>query len=471
MEAFLDGLSAGETMTDYVRNAHTLCLSPLAVEHDSGAIFLTCNGAPMGLPGTKIILHSMSKAIEIAANGQREAMTRAELERSRYACAGDDILKMGNLDVLLKHESMVIMYGLKPSKWGIYRNGGIFCEHVIAMGGTFGAISKRELMDRGEYPAVLDTIRPRLLSVESKGTGEDERNPSFGKGKQLAREVSYLTPGERNAALIAFCFAFRKYGNAEAMLAIPSAYGGWGWKMGDALRDALIPAGFRRVIAKVFSLRGTNEAKTYVNTLYKMCGPYREDRGLPLEKATGPDKLAELEAQGWNDTMLLQLGAVEEREHIAPDSRARWVDRGRAIESRGWVPSFRLKVPLKPYWEREKTKKEGWQSAPYSLRIEQAVRLIGGTDWASGVIYEAYKASLDDLRGPWRYFHKDYKVADMLKYLPVYRDITDASSLRVRAMREFLRMHSDRRLNMLAESFGLSMSFKIPNRDLLFGTH
>jgi hypothetical protein len=121
-------------VSDYFRFAHELILQPFLLEAN-GTLDISTRGALMGLPGTKIVLHTISKSVDIAAS-RTEPMTYERLAIHTWRCAGDDIIKFGKANSLRENYYQALTYRVKPSeeKWGTYSRGGKYCEksHLLS---------------------------------------------------------------------------------------------------------------------------------------------------------------------------------------------------------------------------------------------------------------------------------------------------------------------------------------------------
>jgi len=225
-DSMWDGFTKeGETISPYFRWAHLFFLRPLHIVEDDD--YLTTAGAPMGIPGTKIALHTMGKAIDCLCHG--EERTFSELKEHRFSCAGDDIIKEDSKGKLLMHEHKARIYRLRPSvdKWGVYERGGPFCEVIVL---NHGLRDYPDSSDRTFF--VVDSARGRLMSPEYKsGHGDEDKNPTWGKLNQLDREISWMKEpfkGFRNMVAGICKHSFRDFGKLDKLFGIPSNLGGLG---------------------------------------------------------------------------------------------------------------------------------------------------------------------------------------------------------------------------------------------------
>jgi len=437
MEAFLDGLSAGNNVTDYVRNAPSLFLSPLLLKHEEEE-YLTCSGAPMGIPGVKILLHSLGKAIDKAANQQLVAYSIDELKKDTFRSAGDDIMKLGPLSVLERHKSAARdLYKVKPSadKWGTYLIGGQFCEQGVVMRAKFTVDVTH--VDRFH----VDHIRGKLLSPETKPfSGDIDTNPIFGKGAQLAKELSYLPPGKGVAEMITFLVTFREFGDCHQLAALPIEWGGFGFRVESRARHAWLGPELRRVIATIASSPGTKLAEKGLSRIRRLSQPLLYDRGEKINEED--DYFVDFLIENFSNT----LEEVEGANRWKHPPNTRYYDRIKHVLAHGYVSTRVLSSKLIPYWERSERPAKGWATAPMSLRLKRLADYFGDrleADPPEHVLQEILDRKFDVLP-PQRFIPRKCQVIN-----------TD---------------EGPEDLNVMAKGFGLSLHLLIPTKDLIFGT-
>jgi len=435
MEAFIKPFG---DVTDYIRYAPTLVLQPLQIEVD-GEVIITTQGAPMGIPGTKIILHSLGKAIECRADGRRYASPPAELKLSRYANAGDDILKPGALSVLRRHKESALFYRVKPSedKWGIYKVGGPFCEVMVHNGGVFTALANTT-----DNPFIVDAPRARLFSPETKPfSGDDDTNPTFGKASALAKELSW---SNRDVYMYTWIFLqnFRDYGSLRGIVGIPSHFGGLGLPLPPELSFEWSHPLVKHYAFNAWCHKGTPRGASLARCLRGLSSPSLFYRGEVL------DTNVEHPLSGMLPAFSLQ--EIEEAEGIYdPKGNKRLWDRIREIERRGYINLTNLynRGYLFPFWERGKRTLKGWKTAPIDYRVEQLSKKLGppqGEPPTEEEWSEVLKTPVHAYLAPLEFSKIDY-----LTYL-------DSDSGEVDS------------INLHQESNGLSMFLGVPNRSILW---
>jgi len=446
MESFLEGLAEGRRISDYVRNAHTLFLNPLLLSYD-GEEYLTCNGAPMGLPGTKILLHSLGKAIDKMAEEQSRALRPQELRLSRYANAGDDIMKPGPLSVLRRHKTSALRYKVKPSedKWGIYKVGGPYCEEMCANGGTCLSY------EQGILPFKVDSIRGRLLSSETKPkTGDEDTNPTFGKGRQLGRELEWCPPRFHALAFAWFGTNFRDFGDCRLLMAIPHAYGGFGFPMPLEERLNLIPEQVRRWIQYCWEQRGTQQSARALRGLRMLTRPLLFDRGERLEMGASFDE--DPISSVILDVIGCRLEDIESVQNIRYHSSSpRFWDRIKAVKRLGYVDSAELHRYNAPYWERKPVPTKGWATAPLSIRLRRVERFFSEVKLPEGPFNPlALEAKAHELMPPKVFFKPEQA---MIFLTP--SSLTEVAGMVTE--------------NIMRKGMGMSLNFRIPSSNILFG--
>lgn len=441
LDSFTEGLARGRPVTDYIAHAGKLVLTPLLIEYDE-EVWLTCNGAPMGLPGTKILLHSLGKAVEKRAERQDRALPYSVQRLSSYSNAGDDIAKFGPKVILRRHREACLEYKLKPSddKWGIYEVGGPFCEVMLSLGGK--ATPKPETVIAPEYPMLVEPPRARLLSPETKPrTSDDDTNPSFGKGKALGKEQTWVL--DQRVSLhssLLFIRNFREYGDQRQLAALPKLLGGYGLKLSITTKYSWLGESLRKICNLV--VKTDVKSPRYpevVSAIRRLTAPLLYDRGDPLDE--------------WEENPLVELFrdyAVETDSLLAfhevkfHTPYPRYWDKVTEIRKRNYIPLTDLARPKTPFWERPPPQR-GWGTAPFSLRLKRVEKKLGK------LLDDVKEVSLEDFE-------------ELSSRKPYY-----TNTLWLKGDMRILGDNELTPLNIRAQSFGLSMRFGLPNKDAVFG--
>jgi len=440
MESFLEGFGNG--LTSYIKYAHEFILQSYYVETTLGD-FISCRGALMGTPGTKIILHTISKAVDVMASQRAKPFDRYLLSRHGWVCAGDDIFKPGNLVELSRYKPSAILYRVKPSedKWDIYAKGGKYCERLMLNMGYFTS-------KVNEMPSVyVDFIQLRLLSPETKSrTGDEDTNPIFGKGFMLAKELEWF-PDKYKANLASWLFKtnMKDFGNSDTIFGLPRNMGGLGLTLANHdLSYSMVDPWVKKVCLHAFNARGTIEGANIVKQLSLLRRPLLYDRGEPID-------LEETKNIWVEEIINFGMGlSQEEAMKCGVPWQSRWFDQQRELKAAGWLNLTELlfQPPERiPYWDRKKPQK-GWKTAPFSLRLE------------------ALKAKMGDLHGlreptleEWIQIHntseKEFKLAPL--WIPT---------------RDLCLFNSDtgvvEAFNVSGRGSGLSLSFSVANHSVLW---
>jgi hypothetical protein len=396
----------------------------------------------MGLPGTKYLLHSLGKALEKAAEHQTTSVDWVTLSMSAYANAGDDIMKPGSLKVLRRHKKEVLNFKLVPSedKWGIYLVGGPFCEVMVALGGL---ATTKPWLHPGRKLFLQESPRPRLLSPETKPrTGDDDTNPSFGKGRALGKELTWCEPQLASLAGILFIRNFREYGDQKPLAALPYVVGGYGFPMDNETRLIWLGPILRRALAILLKAQG---AKRYrlVKAIGGLVRPLLFDRGERLNDSL-EDPLKELLLDfSWS------LEEVEAVNNITyPYPNVSYYKRAKRIEAElpHLMASYSISVPRVPLWERKPKPEKGWATAPLSLRLKRLEQFISD-DLETPELTLQQLVEFQEL--------KDYEFKEPIRYIMRDMEVYDED-----------RGHSVP-LNLSAKSGGCSLRFNVSNRDFL----
>jgi hypothetical protein len=208
MSAFYEGAGIE---SPYIRGFTNLLLSGRLVEPEG--VHTMC-GSLMGEPGTKIVLTILGKVINKAACRNPDAFrSRAELQKDRFATAGDDTIDAGPLKVLKRFKRYAQRTGLIPSpdKWGIYGTAAPYCENLICFRMQFISAYEDGFAALGGY---IDYPKIRLTSSERKPQkGEEDTNPVFGKAKMLVKMLQWCPNWYPDFKHRMFCLFLRNMRN------------------------------------------------------------------------------------------------------------------------------------------------------------------------------------------------------------------------------------------------------------------
>lgn len=412
MQSMLSEMSIGKN--DYMRTAHELILRPCILTAD-GTKYRTCRGALMGLPGTKIILHTMGKAIEMASRDLRSPKSPRELKEYPLAIAGDDTMKISkSLSELKKFIPKTEMYSLVPStdKWRYYKRGGIFCQEVFSL----------------ENDTIfVDHVPARALSKETKAKSDEDKNPIFGKAHYLSKRIEWMprfqTEGSHDQIWFVFQRNHRMYGDYSRIANLPRHLGGLGF---TKLTQDETPDEVRKVAYAAWSKRGERD-NLALRALRNLSSTLLYDRGDPISSAQHVPGSAMLTKYD-HDELVERYGIAKEL------GITRYWRQKKKIEEIGFLPLDALKSGLKPFWERKKPEK-GWNTAPLNLRIRRM----------------ADQASELELELPTDEQWSQVKSTDPREYIPrgIYFDPSE-------------RFHGIA-VNPMQKSRGLSLAWRIPN--------
>jgi hypothetical protein len=365
MQAFLEGLDIN--LTPYMRNAHKLCLTPVDIHYD-GDVWTTCKGAPMGFPGTKIILHSLAKAIEVKASGRRESYSLRDLKQHRFAVAGDDIMKLGCIAELEQHKEAARFYRVKPSedKWGIYKVGGPFCEVMVSMHGII--TSRPDLVKRS---FVIDSPRGRLFSPEGRPrTSDDDTNPIFGKGAALSKELTWFR-GNKELYHMVFRNNFVDFGKHKSLEGLPYALGGWQFYSNPEESYRLVDPRIRKLALARVMEQDSHEGARLHRRLRRLSRPTLLERGTAKSDVDVDHPLGDLIRDfSW------ELDDIIAANEISIPPQAKHWDKVKRVKANGFSSAneFLSRPHRGFYWEKEMKNKPAWQTSPPEVRIQDAVK-------------------------------------------------------------------------------------------------
>jgi hypothetical protein len=323
----------------------------------------------MGLPGTKILLHVIGKAINVAAERREIPYNYRELHQERFALAGDDMVKIGPRAKLLEHKTTALRFKMKPSlpKWGVYSVGGPYCEQMLRIPGV-ASLNPEKTKSEGIPSLKIESVRGRLLSPCTKMAADNDRNPTLGKGKALGKELTWAPPRFVFPSVCWFLTNFREYGDYRCMAALPTLYGGFGFPLPEEVQLSWISQDILGVIQLCWSHRKTPRARRIIRGLSRMSRPLLFDRGERLKdldyKDSFRDAIVDILGQRLED--LEELFQV--RYHT---DHPRYWDRVKKMRSLGYIPSTSFRPELPSYWERSTQPEKGWATAPLSERMKQ----------------------------------------------------------------------------------------------------
>jgi len=386
-------------------------------------------GALMGLPGTKIILHTLSKAIDVHAT-QRQALKPYQLRAHPWRCAGDDVVKFGNLDVLDRYYTSATTYRVKPSvdKWGTYLKGGKFCERPLRLDGYL-TTSSEDL----KHSVYQDMVPMRLLSPETKAfSGDEDTNPIFGKGFQLGKELQWYTgpPSKRDLACVIFRENFKEYGNYQLLEMLPREFGGFGLIRPE--KD-LIPEPIRKAIA-LTSNDNRTERKRGHRLLALLRRPLLLERGNPKSLTIKENPMEELFAS------FLPFEETEKVSSVEGILNLKYSHKVAALRRKGYVSidDILSRTGTTSFWEAAESKiQKGWNTATLGDRVESLRKSIRDSDSSEG-----WEHALENPTHP---------------PAPLW------------VKEEYLNILADGQvlpLNLMKRTTGLSLSMRIPNRTL-----
>jgi hypothetical protein len=406
-------------VSEYFLHAHELILQPFVL-NINGVSDIAQRGALMGLPGTKIILHTISKAIDVASS-RTSPMSPESLRSHTWRCAGDDIIRLGSLANLRAYKPSAVRYRVKPSddKWGVYLKGGKYCERAIFLDGI---ASTRDL----HLSAYQDIIPTRLLSPETKTrTGDDDVNPTFGKGHALAKEMEwYSGPDEKKSkALGLFIENFREYGDMRATMFVPRHLGGLGLSLELESSFMYTHETIKKCAHLAYAERRTTKGNLALRALQSLRTPVLFYRGEPRPLQPVDDSLGELLLE-----FLPGADTQTTAENLGLDPNLRFYRKCESIKKLGYVNITEvLSTPqgeLPTFWElASKKQKPGWKTAPLSARvklIESTLPELGGMPPVTKERWSEILAEPDDLRPePFWVHHSHVSIATEEGILPL----------------------------------------------------
>jgi hypothetical protein len=369
MENFLQGL--GVRSPYIVGYFKFLCQPVLLDEHTYGF-----QGIPMGTPGSKIVLHIIGKVMSHMAKGHEKAQTFEELKRNTLAIAGDDVVDLCNQETAKRYPRCARILRMKPSamKTGGYRFGGPYCEVAIRRGNFSWRTASND-----PNSALVDTVRARLLSKETKqGHGDEDRNPVFGKAQQLFKELEWCPeyyPGMKSRVRVLFARAFRLYLKKDVHVLLRPSIGGLGVWSDPATEWPVIystlPEYLKGILGMV-SHATKDEVALYnraLRILRSWSSPQNYVRGLATEEEANPFfEEAHLLSSCFDlEEVVQQLVA---RGAKPPSDQPRRVDLVNFINQHGYYcVEDALDRSCRPFWEIKDLKvSRGWPTRPFNER-------------------------------------------------------------------------------------------------------
>jgi len=444
-KSFNEGFSRGEELTDYFRNAPELLCSPFSIEFE-GDTYVTANGNPMGLPGTKIMLHTLSKCFDIGGSGRTSALSFKKLQSHPWQCAGDDVVKLSNsYQELEKLGETADLYKVKRSeeKWGIFNIRAPFCETPIDLKSVGGHTSANH----------IDIVKSRLLSPEVKSTqGDDDTNPIYGKAQQFSTEVSWA--GWNSVALRKiFRHNFQDHIEGNDPLGMPRWIGGWELAETEQESFDLVSETVKKGCLKVMRLVQDHkilEADRLKQILSRLTRRATHDRGAEIVDNDHAGPIAELLAE-FLPTMSLNDILLSEGLREEAIAKMRHVDKHKSAISKGYLPIFRtLRTPcLLPYWKRRMDKRSRFTTTTWRKRLQQVEDLLHDH------IADMDSVTLDE----W----KEVLTYDGRSYLEEVYYLRDDLNVFI----EDDPAHVEN-LNLESRDCGFSLRIAIPNKTLLF---
>jgi hypothetical protein len=348
-------------------------------------------------------------------------MSPQSLRKHTWRCAGDDIIRLGNLVALRRYKPSAVRYRVKPSddKWGVYLRGGKYCERAIFLDGN---ASTKDLL-RSAY---RDIVPVRLISPETKTrTGDDDVNPTFGKGHALAREMEwYSGPSEKKSkALGLFIENFREYGDMRDTMFVPRHLGGLGLSQELESSFMCTHETIKKCADLAYAKRRTKKGNLALRALQSLRTPVLFNRGEPIPLKPIDNELGDLllEFLPGADTQ-----ATSENLGIDPDLR--FHRKCELIKKHGYVNITEiLSTPqgeLPSFWELAfKKQKPGWKTAPLSARVKLIESTLPELGEMPPVTKERWREILtepDDLRPePYWVHHEFISLADGNDIIPL----------------------------------------------------
>jgi len=447
-ESFIEDF---KDVSNYFRYAPHLVLQSLALEHED-EIYTTYQGAPMGMPGTKIILHTIGKAIDCAAEQLKKARSADELNLSLYRNAGDDIMKLGPLELLQRHRQAALDYKVVPSadKWGVYKYCGLFCEQLASLGGEF-VLNPSSVKQSFK----IDSIPARLFSSETKlTTGDEDTNPIFGKISSLSKSISWMALSVRQLCLLRSIinYTFRDYGDYKSILGLPVHLGGLGFPIPHLMSFREVPPKIKAYCRAAWLCIGTTKSKNICRALRSISRPLLYERGDPIIE----------EDNALNDLLLeflpcYPLDTIIATEELDLGPNPRYWDKVKAVNAIGYINISAIlnHGTFRPYWERNMLHiRKGWQTAPLAKRIGRIIKQLSNIE----IVQPSFDEWISIIEAP----PLDYQPPDL--YLRAGFD----RLLNVDQGNTFLEGAFPQSINIPQSSTGLSMKMKVPNKSIFW---
>jgi hypothetical protein len=286
-----------------------------------------------------------------------------------------------------------------------------------------------------------DIIPMRLLSPETKTfSGDEDTNPTFGKGYQLGKEIQWYTgdPAKKSLALALFAENLAEFGDHKILSALPREYGGFGFvKPTTDELDKVFPPCVKQALSLTKSSDRTSKKFGYrVLALLRQPILLKRGRAVPLAVQENPlfDLLQEF----------LPFCTVEQAAEAAECPYRKFSHKVAFLKSNGWVSSEELeaKQGAQSFWEEAASKPmKGWKTATLDKRLEAIQKSLEqaklakpeAEEWKEAMEKPEFPPQSDWIRVD------DLVVATELGAIP---------------------------LNLQGKSTSLSLSMQIPNRNM-----
>jgi hypothetical protein len=304
----------------------------------------------------------------------------------------------------------------------------------------------------------VDLVRARLLSPESKVSSsisirDVDTNPAFGKGTQLAREISYLPRGSfKNLVVSMYLQNFTDAGNLIEIAGIPQPLGGLGLDLSVEFAYSLIPIGLKPYLAYVANANMSDikqvGCQKVLRALRDFSSMYTSDRGSPVDLEDLEDPLREVLMENLPTVTIRQAWEITYGEGQDLPAQPRFFDMKRRVESRGFIDISRIPLTAsKPFWHQSSDRQ--FVNLTIAERLKVLHKRIPPPNedlTLDGFRYLTLLEPHDFVKNP-VYVHRDHLViADMTEF----GTVTGVD------------------LNILGKSTGKSLRMGIPNESILF---
>jgi len=411
----IDGFCEGAGITNlYIKGCLYLITQPFIMNGE----ILTVRGVPMGMPGTKPLLHLTGKVMSLMARGVEAPRDFKEISRTPFSNAGDDVIDIGKVDTMKRYRRMAEILRMKPSpdKWDVYLVGGPYCECMLRLHSNWAANATEDTA------AFIDSIRVRLLSCESKPTkGDETRNPVFGKAHQFSKEIRWVPdyyPNLRLRAVTLFQWNFSYYLRGEEGKVVYNTYlprwaGGLGLPLPpDKIQDFVqnVPTWHVNAISQVIRNPDPAVRRRYARLLSSWGSSVISTRGF--ESFEGDNPLVETLAEFLPIVNLEQALACIEGDQ---SQITRYWDKLQLAFKNQYIDLDSLQLNLPDLWFEEVKTIRGWPNRTF----EERNRLIQSVTEPLNLESYDFKWTevLDpdfEVKLPVRLVHKDYCVVGNL---------------------------------------------------------